>query len=412
MIILLAPEKIISSTSKIHWLELVDHNVVLFTSKSDENMSFLNDWIGSVFKHIEFFDNYAMNDTVELKLLEYASKYDISNIIPMTEADILRTSIVKEKLKISGLKFSEAIKFRDKIIMKELAQKHNVNVPRFKRIKHSIDLFDFINEVNYPIIIKPILGRGSLNTLFVSNRDELDVLLNNGLISNTSRYTDLLAEEYLDAQIYHIDGLQLNNKIKVMSVSKYVNNCLSFVNGSYLGSYTLDMQNPLRADLINFSTYLLNDVFHAYKNSIFHIEAFVDSNNKISLCEIACRLGGNGINDEVKLQQGVDIKMEFIKSECGIESNLNFSVEQYHPIAGRLLIPPKDGKLISIPATCEMDGVVKYQPRGKSGNHYKKMIMSNDEIANFLIISGNEKEMCERISQLSCWFDEKVVWDN
>lgn len=408
MIILLAPEKIISSTKIEQWDDLKDCGLILFTSSSEAYEGYLKDNMQSVFNHMEYFDYYPNNDTVELKLLEYAKKYPIKNIIPMTEADILRVSAVKEKLGIDGLKFHDALKFRDKIAMKELANNHKIPMPKFKLIKHSIDLIEFIEEVGYPIIIKPILGRGSLSTLLLVNQNDLLTHLNTGLISNTSRYPDLLAEEFLDAEIYHIDGLQLHNKIKVISVSKYINNCLSFVGGSYLGSYTLDTINPLRTRLIDFSAHLLHKIFPSYKNTLFHIEVFVDRNKKISLCEIACRLGGNGINDEVKLQQGVDIKMEFIKAECGINAELMLT--NTYPIAGRLLVPPKEARLISFPEICGFPGVIHYQFRGKVGQSYKKMLMSNDEIANFLLASSSETEICERIRQLSHWFDNQVIW--
>lgn len=410
MRILLAPEKLVTSTSKDQWQEL-QCDITLFTSRSSSYMDFLHTHLKGIFKHIEFFDNYPNNDTVEIKLFEYAKKYNIKNIIPMTEADVLRASKVREKLGIAGLSYTNALKFRDKILMKELAREFNINIPRFRRIKDTVDILEFVEEVGYPIIIKPILGRGSLNTLIISNQGELIALLNGGLISDTSRYTDLLAEEFLDADIYHIDGLQLNYQIKVMSVSKYINNCLSFVGGSYLGSYTLDMQNPIRNTLVHFSLHLLSEVYPLYKNALFHIEVFVGRDNKISLCEVACRIGGNGINDEVKLQQGVDIKMEYIKEECGLENIVNHNDKLTHPIAGRLLVPPREAKLISFPEKCDISGVIRYQFRGRKDNKYKKMAMSNDEIANFLIISSSENEICEKIAHLSSWFDDNVTWE-
>jgi hypothetical protein len=237
-------------------------------------------------------------------------------------------------------------------------------------------------------------------------------LLDQGLISKTSRYPDLLAEAYIHAEIYHIDGLQVDNKIKTISVSKYVNNCLSFVGGTYLGSYTLDKANPLRNTLIDFATHLIQEVYPFYKNALFHIEVFVDAHHHISLCEVACRIGGNGINDEVKLQQGIDIKMGFIKAECGIVNHQAFSdTLTLQPIAGRLLVPPKAAKLLDFPQTCEIPGVIKYQFRGQKGNLYQKMAMSNDEIVNFLITSSSEKEMCEKIAQLVDWSDQHIRWD-
>lgn len=408
MIILLAPEKIITSTSIDQWAELKQYDIVLFTSQSDRYSDYLARF--NVFKQIEYFENYALNDLVEFKLYEYADKFKISNIISMTETDILRAAVVREKLKLEGSLPGSVIQFRDKIIMKEIARTSGINTPRFKRIKYTTDLLDFIDEVGYPIIIKPILGRGSFNTFSILNQSDLKKHLKNGFISNTSRYTDLLAEEYIDANIYHIDGLQLEYKIQTISVSRYINNCLSFVNGSYLGSYTLAFNNALRNELINFSTKLLGQAFQLPKNSLFHIEVFVENNGKISLCEIAARIGGNGINDEVRLQQGIDIKMEYIKAECRSQFESPEYNKSVHPVAGRLLIPPKEGQLLSIPDFCNMEGVIRYENRGFPQKKYKKMSMSNDEIANFLLVSSGEEEINEKIKLLVSWFDQKVIW--
>ncbi len=186
MIILLAPEKLITSTSKEQWDTLKVCDVALFTSKSDSYIEFINHHLGGIFKRVEFFDDYPNNDVIEIKLLDYASQYDIKNIIPMTEADVLRVSKVKEKLQLNGLSYANAIIFRDKIAMKELARQFNIHIPRFKRIKHATDLTDFIEEVGYPIIVKPILGRGSLNTMRIADQASLIALLNSGLVRHES----------------------------------------------------------------------------------------------------------------------------------------------------------------------------------------------------------------------------------
>lgn len=407
MIILLAPEKLILSTTKEQWYPFKSKDIVLFTSYSVMNIDYLKNW-QDIFRTIEFFENYPSNDTVELKLIEYIKQYDVENIIPMTEVDILRVCAAKEKFGIMGQAYNDAVLFRDKIAMKQHADKHNISVPYYKRIRNVIDLTDFIGQVDFPIIVKPILGRGSLKTLCLTNESELFQVLDQGLISNTSRYPDLLAEQYIDGDIYHVDGLQLNHNVEILNISKYVNNCLSFVNGAYLGSYTLAIDNPLRNKVTTFANQIL-DSFPLYRNSLFHIEVFVDRNQNIFLCEIACRLGGNGINDEVKLQQGVDIKLEYIKAECCIDTQFT---KLYHDqkISGRLLIPPKEGKLISFPKSCDMPGVINYQIRGKEGKDYKKMQMSNDEIANFLLLGQSEDEMNENMMQLVNWFDKEVIW--
>ena len=410
MKLLLAPEKIISSTSESTWLKCGSSDMILFTAGDNKKYrDLMKAWNHKIFKHIECFKNYATNDLISLRTLEIADKYNITSIIPMSEADILRAANLREILGINGQDTKNAILFRDKIAMKDRATLHNIPTPKYKCIKDGTDIAKFIKEVGYPIVIKPILGRGSQSTFIIKNKKDLEIQLNSGFISNTCRRTDLLAEQYIESEIYHLDGLQINNKIRIMSVSKYINNCLSFVNGSFLGSYTLSDENKLKSKLLEFGYKLIKEAFPLPKNSLFHIELFVDRNENILLCEIASRLGGNGINDEVMLQHGIDIKMEFIKAECNITDTETIHTQKAN-IAARVLIPPKNGKLLSIPNICSLEGVLRYNSRGSIGKRYKTMRMSNDEIANFLLTGENEHDIHKKIDNITSWFYENTEW--
>lgn len=413
MYLLLAPEKIITSTAEENWINSGSKNIILLTAGDNiEYVELMKKWNGSIFKHIECFKKYASNDFISLRAIELAEQYKISKIIPMSEADILRAANLRKKLGLPGQDLESAILFRNKIQMKLHAKRHGIKIPRFKCIKDSVDIINFIEEVGYPVIVKPIMGRGSLSTFIISNKNELCEKLKEGFISDTCRYTDLLAEEFIEGEVYHLDGLYLNNQLNVISVSKYINNCLAFVNGNFLGSYTLSDSNPLKLKLINFGRTLLESVFVLPTNSLFHIEVFVDKNNEITLCEIACRLGGNGINDEVMMQQGVDIKMGFIRAECRYEgTDPTPFLSLRANISARVLIPPNTGKLLNIPMECNLDGVLRYQSKGSIGNWYKKMQMSNDEIANFLLGGETEAEIHEKISAVTNWFYQQVQWE-
>lgn len=410
MILLLAPEKLLISSTLAAWKNSLPANVTLFTSRGDDAYrQLISSWVPTVFQQVEFFSDYANNDLIELRALQLHRQTAITTIIPMSEADILRAARLREALNIPGQRVENARLFRDKTLMKAHAQAKGVAVPRFTIIKDTLDLLNFIDEVNYPVVIKPIMGRGSLNTFLIRNAEELEQKLNSGFISNTSRYTDLLAEEYIDGDVYHIDGLQTEQTLRVLSVSKYVNNCLDFVNGAYLGSYTLEDQNPLNTKILNFCHDLIGRVFALPKNALMHIEVFVDRNQTIWLCEIACRIGGNGINDEVQLRHNMDIKLSYIQAECGraFEPQPLLATK---PVAGRLLIPPKDGLLLAIPETCLDESVLRYQSRGVIGENYQKMQMSNNEIANFLLVADNETAVEQKITELAAWFYQNSQW--
>ncbi len=131
------------------------------------------------------------------------------------------------------------------------------------------------------------------------------------------------------------------------------------------------------------------------------------------LCEIASRLGGNGINEEVRLSYGVNMKLEWLRSQLlGVDACDVRETPQGlgHQVAGRLLISPRDGRIDAIPPECNDDFVLEYRVRGRPGGDYHAMNMSDDEIASFLLVGPNEAELRTRILALHEWFEQNTRW--
>lgn len=81
-----------------------------------------------------------------------------SNVVFQAEQDIIRAARLRKFLKIEQpytQTLESALCFRDKIIMKERLQTKNINVPKFKRIESTDDIFFFIKENGFPVVIKP-----------------------------------------------------------------------------------------------------------------------------------------------------------------------------------------------------------------------------------------------------------------
>lgn len=410
MILLLAPEKLISSTTKLEWMSSISRNVILFTSGENEiYRNMLTSWGSEVFHKIMFFKNYANNDFLEIEAMEACKKYNITKIIPMSEADILRAARIREKLHIPGQTVNNATMFRNKVEMKKKIINHGISVPDHAVFSDPLELNSFISTVGYPVVIKPISGRGSLDTFCLNNHQEFEAKLEEGLLSKTND-ASLLVEKYIHGDMYHIDGIKIGHSIPVLSVSRYINNCLSFVNGTYLGSHTLSENNPLKKKIQKFSLEIINQTFEFPENSLIHMELFVDNNENFWFCEVACRIGGNGINDEVKAHYGIDIKLEYLKTECGLNSQINPTSSQ-NKIAARLLIPPVSRKLLKIPNACPDKDLLSYQSRGIPGKTYHKMQMSNDEIANFLMLLDNEHNVHTKLQSLANWFYSNTIWE-
>ena len=96
----------------------------------------------------------------------------------------------------------------------------------------------------------------------------------------------------------------------MVSPSRFIHTALEYVRDqSFLGSYVMGEDSPDRERLAAFATRVV-EAFPTPPACIFHLECFLQADGNVVLCEIACRLGGNGINEEVRLSYDVDMKLE------------------------------------------------------------------------------------------------------
>ena len=223
---------------------------------------------------------------------------------------------INTKLNLKGLKLDDCYRFRDKVKMKQLLS-NDIKKPKL----YSLD--DIISDkVQYPVILKPRCFAGSRGVKILNSKDELLKEINkNNLCCDYSRVSgfdfgeeDVEVEEYIDAPICHIDGIIFNKEIKFCIASEYINTCLGYTNGKILGSIKGSEQQQIKAlELITKVNKCLE-----LPNGVFHMEAFWKENDYIFL-EIASRPGGSEIVPSIELSTGLDLSLEHIKCQIGIE---------------------------------------------------------------------------------------------
>ena len=55
---------------------------------------------------------------------------------------------------------NSALEYRDKVIMKNKLNQHNIKTPLYAPIESSVDLIAFIQKYGYPVVLKPRKGFG------------------------------------------------------------------------------------------------------------------------------------------------------------------------------------------------------------------------------------------------------------
>ncbi|MDY0042486.1 MAG: ATP-grasp domain-containing protein, partial [Desulforhabdus sp.] len=193
---------------------------------------------------------------------------DIKCVVADSEMHIEPAAHLREALGVPGQTVASARSFRNKLAMLDfLRGASTFRVPRYLKIgtatRQEAETFcaDLVN-----VVVKPIDGTDSKSVRLMSREDflgEYEYLPH-----------DSFAQEWIDAPIFHVDGLVVRGDLKFLSVAKYFNSCLQYSQGGVVGSEMVrneaiigKFDKAIRETLV-----LMPTPF----NTTFHAEFFLD----------------------------------------------------------------------------------------------------------------------------------------
>ncbi|MED0738645.1 ATP-grasp domain-containing protein [Aneurinibacillus thermoaerophilus] len=377
------------------WLSDLNEELVLFTQVSRSDLDNYN--------HVEMIESFDQNGWTEIRAIELHKNFNFHTIIGHSEYDLIRAARLREKFCIRGQRVESALAFRNKVLMKQLAAKGGVEVPTFRSVNSSIDLFEFIEENGFPIVIKPIDGGGSRHTQVLYNFDEMKLILQQGLPTN------LMVEKFVSGEMYHVDGIMRNGEILFSCASRYINGCLAFTKGASLGSVILDKKSRISNRLHQALSTVLASLPGA-PILAFHAEFFHTDDDRLLLCEIASRTGGGRIIDTIREVFGIDLNRLWIRLQCGLDETPQLT-QKADQLAGFLIVPPKNGKLLHLPKVVPFEWVVDYTSSVQPGQTLQNAASSVDSIATLIVKGTTEKMVESRLNQLNEWYMNELVWE-
>lgn len=238
-------------------------------------------------------DHPDRNGALEVQAMQFHSKYKIHAIYAKQEELILRAAALRQLFGCTtGLKKDAAIAYRDKIKMKEIAKKGGYPCPEFMRISQPSEIIEFSNNNSYPFVIKPSTGCASAGvTVIKSEQDVLDYLNkdfygpveekevdgddSSAVNDNWRTYYsgDLIAENYIDSEMFHVNGFAQNGKIVCVWPFKYLNSNLGFTQGNSYGNILIP-KTDIRYDMLVNTAQSLLSTLPTPDRLVFHIELF------------------------------------------------------------------------------------------------------------------------------------------
>src|SRR5215203_4804629 len=139
------------------------------------------------------------------------------------EAHTLAAAQVRENCTIPGTSVRTAWLCRDKPSMKEALRAAGVPTAASAAVHTAAEVYDFVNVIGYPIILKPRTGAGALDTTRVDSKADLDAAL--GRFGGQGA-ASIAVEEFVEGHEGFYDTVCVNGNVSLDFVSHYFPNVL------------------------------------------------------------------------------------------------------------------------------------------------------------------------------------------
>lgn len=349
---------------------------------------------------VEAFCDYPGNELVVLAADDILGSTVDCQLFAYAETDVVRAARLRERHGLRGQKPASALAYRDKLTMKAHAAAAGLRVPTVAPARDGLDVRDFIAAHGYPVVLKPTDGSGSVGIAIL--RAPADVA--NALRRFPARPMQI--ERFVDGTMLHVDGVVCDGSIVYASVARYVNSCLSWMTDDFVGSNALSPCDPLRARAYA----LARDVIASLPDpelAAFHLEIFHTPADELVFCEVASRTGGGLIARAIELTTGRHPTRDWARLLCGLPT---ITPPDAETPGGFIQMPPKTGRLVTLPDLTGLSGVTEQLAKGAPGQVFTGGEKSGLYLTGCLIAGSTPAEVERHIVAAAAAYAERVVW--
>ena len=361
----------------------------------------------SDYDNIVFFESdhdYRHSGLVEFEAISRHQERPFDRVVALSEYDVHRAARLRDLFGIPGQDSKSATAYRDKFIMKSYLREVGIPVADFRSIDRTCDLLEAFRILGPKIVVKPRWGASSVGVAIIGDISQLRSYISNTLHVDMDKPAILLAEQYIENQMHHVDGLIINGQLLVTSTSR-ITSQLSFHYGDSTFSVIHDQRSRISEQLTNMAKRAVN-ALPTFKDGIFHAEIFETPEGKLIFNEIGARIGGQRIQGTVRAAFGIDLV------ECAVRAQTNrplppeVSEAANGPkrAAGYVVFPPRQGQLRTLSTDCPFGWVADYQLLAKVGDRFDRAGSSADYFASMIVTGIDAAEVEARLTEAEAWF--------
>jgi hypothetical protein len=352
------------------------------------------------------FPNYTANDWLPAVAGEMITKYRLSRVVALAEADVLRAADLRAAYDLTGQDPAQALPYRDKVEMKRRVAAAGVRVAPHRRVTTGPQLLAAVEALGLPGVVKPPQGRGSAGVVVLHTRPELELFLAGGPFSDHGHEVPWVYEAFVEGDLHRVDGVYHSGRPLVMSVARYIGTHLDFLHGGYLGSVILPEDSPQFQMLADTTRLVVTEALPALVDGGFHLEAFLTPDGVV-FNEVAARLGGGSIPEEVELAYGVNLVEAAIRAQAGLPPATGLARQLR--LAGQVNMSPRRGTLVAAPSALRHRSVV-FSEIAPAGTAFTSMTHTNGEFARAVFQPASVPDALVIVDDLVTQLNEECVW--
>jgi biotin carboxylase len=246
-----------------------------------------------------------------------AGSMAIDKVVGLDEFDVLTAAMTREHLNLPGMSRSFALRFRDKLTMRTIAQSAGIPCPEFTGAFNAEQIHEFLETVPQPWIIKPRHEVSAFGIRKCTTAEEAWTVLND--LDNRNSWRDhpsqFLIERFVEGKVFHVDSVVDGGKVVAAGVSQYGTTPYNISHhGGVFTSYITPYRSKERKQLEVMNRALL--MAFGYERGVAHAEFLQsDETGEFFLLEVACRVGGAYIANALEYACNFNLWREWAKLE-------------------------------------------------------------------------------------------------
>lgn len=361
------------------------------------------------YRHLEVLDDY--DDSVLRRAVELARAHRVTRVLALHEGDLERAAVLRETLSLPGPRPADVLPFRDKVVMKQRLRAAGVDVAEHTVPADMARARAFAERHGLPLVFKARDGFGSRGLRIVRTAEELSAVLAREYGPGRAAREDLLLEAFVPGRMCHVDGLVVAGHPVFAWPSQYQYDLASF--GSDPGpriDLTLEPDDPLTDRLLDLTERALK-ALDPPADYAFHAEVFHTPDDRLVVCEIACRPGGARIREVMTAVFGVNPAEGAARAAVGLPIPVAGGRLAPRRMAGQVLMMKRPGNVRAVPEPPQESWVEFCGVFARPGQSIPPAAGSADFLAA-AVVSAPTRQLCEqRLRALGTRLQEQIVID-